>query len=434
MGKGGGGSPPPAPTQVSQLTIPEYAQPYMEKLLGRTEALTSRRLPVYTGARIAPQSVAQREVQQSVRNLQTPGGFRTAENMAVRAGQEALARSQYTPGQFQMMNVQAPGPIMGVQAPMLQQFGMQGAQTGFRPQVSTPAMFGNLQAQAYMSPYMQNVVDIQKRKAIEDAQLTQLGANLAAPRQGTYGGARQLLAQTQREKGLREQLGDIQARGLQTSFEQAQQQFERDRAALMQAEALRTDVGLKTALANLDAEQQARVQNLAATLQTQGLSADQALKAALANQQQYGQFQEMAQRAELANQEQYANLQKMAEQSRQFGADLGLRGVDLFGAAGRDVSGIATQQAEIDLRQKQLQAQIAEQERLARQAELDAELARFQEEQSAAYKQLGFMSDILRGTGALAGGRAVYEAPQSLAQQAVGVGLPALALARGLGA
>jgi hypothetical protein len=96
MGKGGG-SPPPAPTQVSQLTIPEYAQPYMEKLLGRTEALTSRALPVYQGQRIAAPGVAQREVQQSVRNLQTPGGFRTAENMAVTAGQEALARSQYKP-------------------------------------------------------------------------------------------------------------------------------------------------------------------------------------------------------------------------------------------------------------------------------------------------------------------------------------------------
>lgn len=404
MGKGGG-SPPPAPTQVSQLTIPEYAQPYMEKLLGRSEALTSRRLPVYTGERVAAPSVAQREVQQSVRNLKTPGGFKTAENMAVMAGQEALARSQYTPGQFDMMTVRPQ---------QLQQFGMQGAQTYYRPQIATPAMFGTQQAQAYMSPYMQSVVDVQKRKAIEDAQLAQLGQNLAAPRQGTYGGARQLLAQTQREKGLREQLGDIQAKGLQSSYESAQQQFERDRAALMQAEALRTDVGLKTALANLDAEQQARVQNLAAALQTQGLSADQALKSALANQQQY------------------ADIQKMQEQSRQFAGELGLKGVEQFGAAGRDVSGIATQQAEIDLRQKELQAKIAEQERLARQAELDAELARFQEEQSAAYKQLGFMSDILRGTSNLAGGRSVYEAPQSLAQQAVGVGLPALALARGL--
>jgi hypothetical protein len=81
--------------------------------------------------------------------------------------------------------------------------------------------------QAYMSPYMQNVVEIQKQQAIEDAQRAQLGANLGAARQGTYGGARQTLAQTQREAGLNKQLSDIQAQGLQSAFDQAQksQQF-----------------------------------------------------------------------------------------------------------------------------------------------------------------------------------------------------------------
>ena len=74
-----------------------------------------------------------------------------------------------------------------------------------------------------MSPFMQNVVDVQKREAITDAQKTQLGANLAAARQGTYGGARQLLAQTERERALGQQLGDIQARGLQSAFDAASQ-------------------------------------------------------------------------------------------------------------------------------------------------------------------------------------------------------------------
>ena len=404
MGKGGG-SPPPAPTQVSQLTIPEYAQPYMEKLLGRTEALTSRALPVYQGQRIAAPGVAQREVQQSVRNLQTPGGFRTAENMAVTAGQEALARSQYTPGRFDMMNIQAPN---------LNQFGMQGAQTYFRPQISTPAMFGTQQAQAYMSPYMQTVVDVQKRKAIEDAQKAQLGQNLASARQGTYGGARQALLQAEREKALTEGLGDIQARGLQTSFESAQQQFERDRAAQMQVQALATDVGLRTSLANLDAESQARVQNLASQLQTQGLAADAALKAALANQQQF------------------LEAQRLQEQSRQFSGELGLKGAQALTAAGGTSADIAGRESQAEMAMRQLQLQAGQQEQAARQAQIDAQIRAFQEEQQSPYKQLGFMSDILRGTGSLAGGRAIYEAPQSFAQQAVGLGLPALALARGL--
>jgi len=90
-------------------------------------------------------------------------------------------------------------------------------------------------AQQYMSPYMQNVVDIQQRQAIEAARQAQLGGNLAAARQGTYGGARQALLQAQRESGLRTQLGDIQAQGLQRAYEQSQQQFGADRAANLAA-------------------------------------------------------------------------------------------------------------------------------------------------------------------------------------------------------
>jgi hypothetical protein len=218
-------------------------------------------------------------------------------------GLESLLRSQYSPTQFQRMDAQAP---------QLQRYGMQAAQTGFRPDLQfyqigapaergTPMMtaaqtgfrpqlegageFTGATAQKYMSPYMQQVVEVQKQKAIEDAQKTQLAQNLGAARQGTYGGARQLLAATEREKALGEQLGQIQATGTQAAYEQAAQQFERDRTAKLQVQALETDVGLKTALANLDSNQQAAVQNQAAQLQMQGLNADQALRIALANQQ-----------------------------------------------------------------------------------------------------------------------------------------------------
>jgi hypothetical protein len=404
MGKGGS-SPPPQPTQVSQLTIPEYAKPYMEKLLGQTEALTGQPLRVYEGERRAAPSQTQLDLYKSVSQMQTPGGFKTAQDMAKFGGSEALRLSQYTPSQFQMERV-------GTQP--LQQFQMTAAQTGFRPDIQPAEQFTAETAQQYMSPYMQQVVDIQKRKAIEDAQQAQLGQNLAAARQGTYGGSRQAVLQAQREKALGENLSDIQFRGQQAAFEQAQQQFERDRAAKMQTQALSVDVGLKTALANLDADAQSRVQNLAAQLQTQGLSADQALRSALANQQQF------------------ADMQKMAEQSRQFGTETGLRGAEQYARAGALTGELAGAEAQANVALTQLQSQIASLEQQGRQAEIDALIAKFQEEQAGPFKQLGFMSDILRGTGSLAGGRAIYEAPQSLAQQAVGLGLPAYAMYRGL--
>ena len=77
--------------------------------------------------------------------------------------------------------------------------------------------------QMFMSPYMQNVVDVSKQEAIRDAQKAQLAVNLGAARTGTYGGARQLLATTERERNLQDQLAQIQATGSQKAFEASQQ-------------------------------------------------------------------------------------------------------------------------------------------------------------------------------------------------------------------
>jgi hypothetical protein len=76
--------------------------------------------------------------------------------------------------------------------------------------------------QQYMSPYVQNVIDVNKAEAIRDAQKGLLAGNLAAARQGTYGGARQLLSQTEQERNLQTKLGNIQATGLQNAFDAAQ--------------------------------------------------------------------------------------------------------------------------------------------------------------------------------------------------------------------
>jgi hypothetical protein len=76
--------------------------------------------------------------------------------------------------------------------------------------------------QQYMSPYMQNVVDVNKAEALRDAQKGLLAGNLDASRKGTYGGARQLLGQTEQERNLQNKLGTIQAQGMQQAFDAAQ--------------------------------------------------------------------------------------------------------------------------------------------------------------------------------------------------------------------
>jgi hypothetical protein len=84
------------------------------------------------------------------------------------------------------------------------------------------SMLSPEQTQNYMSPYAQNVIDVNKAEALRDAQKGLLAGNLGAARQGTYGGARQLLAQTEQDRNLQTKLGQIQSMGLQNAFEAAQ--------------------------------------------------------------------------------------------------------------------------------------------------------------------------------------------------------------------
>jgi hypothetical protein len=116
--------------------------------------------------------------------------------------------------QFQQaLGTQLGGMTMPDQFALAEQTGQAGA-AGLQALLGVQAPeFGSTQAEQYMSPYFQNVVDAQQRQAIDAARQSQLGGNLAAARQGTYGGARQAILQSQRESGLRTQLGDIQAQG-----------------------------------------------------------------------------------------------------------------------------------------------------------------------------------------------------------------------------
>jgi hypothetical protein len=90
-------------------------------------------------------------------------------------------------------------------------------------------------AEAFMSPYMQNVVDVQQAEAKRQAQIagTQRGAQYA--KAGAFGGARQAIENAEANRNLQTQLGGIQAQGLQSAYNQAQQQYNAERNAQLQA-------------------------------------------------------------------------------------------------------------------------------------------------------------------------------------------------------
>jgi hypothetical protein len=339
------------------------------------------------------------------------------------------------------------------------------AQTEFQPdlnyfQMQGPQQFGGVQAQQYMSPYAQNVTDIQKREAIRDAQKGQIVQDLGAARQGTYGGSRQLLAGLERERNLGTQLGDIQARGSQSAYENAQAQFERDRAAGMTAggqnlqaalgvQQLGAQTGMQSALANLDSASQANVQNLAAQLQTQGLNADQAMRAALANQQSeltVGQqnlssaleTQRLGTTAGLealrANQQADLERQRMTEQSRQFGSQQQLAGLAQAGQMGQTLSNIGSAQQQADQARLAMQQGTAAQQQAMNQQYLDTAYQDFIRQRDYPMEQMQQYSSLLRGVPVTPNSTATTYAPSpGLGQQLMGAGLGALGMYKTLG-
>jgi hypothetical protein len=306
---------------------------------------------------VAPMSQFQTEVGKELMNLGLPGAY----GFANEAGQVAGA------GLENLLGMQAER----VAAPELTQY-----------QLASPEMFTSEAAQRYMSPYVQNVLDIQQRQAIDAARRAQLGTNLAAARQGTYGGARQALLQGERESGLRTQLGDIQARGLQEAYTNAQSMFERDRAAQL-------GVGQ---------------QNLAAALGVQQLGAGQSLEAQRANQA--------------------AGLE--AGQQR-LGAATGL--TSLAGTMG----GLGTQQLAGQLDILKTQGAFGDLQRGIYQQQLDADRADLTRRAEYGRSQIGDLSNLLRGIPMTDTTQTTSTPPPSFASTLTGLGLTGLGVYNMLG-
>lgn len=330
--------------------------------LSGEQAYLSRFAPVFQAGLMGAGSVAglsplQQQVGTSVSQLAAPDQY----SLATQAGQASASGLQG------LQNYQS----MGVTAPELTQF-----------QLADPRTFSSTVAREYMSPYMQDVVARQQAAAIKSAGEAQLGQNLAAARQGTYGGARQALLQGQREAGLQTTLADIQAKGLQSAFENAQAQFERDRAAQM-------GVGS---------------QNLQAALGVQQLGAGQSLQAQLANQA----------------------AQQQAAQTR-LGAAQGLGG--LAGTFGQ----LGTQQLAGELDILKTQGAFGDLQRAVQQQQMDAQRNMLMDQAQYGQTQVGQLSNLLRGIPLTSGTQTTTTPPPSFASQLTGLGLTGIGLYNMLG-
>ena len=230
MSFGGGGGGPTQTTSTSyQTNIPEYAQPYVETMLGATQKQLFQGTPTegggfdITGFQPYKAYGGTYDAQGNQTSYDPSKGIAGFQPMQTRA-QEGIANMR-VPGQFgQAMDVTGAG-IQGSLGTAGQGVGLSGlgyetagAGNRYAQQATDPNAM-----QSYMSPYMQNVVDIQQREAQRAADVARTGRNAQAVQAGAFGGSRQAIMDAEAERNLSLQKGDIQATGLQSAFKEAQQ-------------------------------------------------------------------------------------------------------------------------------------------------------------------------------------------------------------------
>lgn len=189
---GGGGGPTTSYSQTSN--IPEYAQPYVEKMLGATEKQVftedSNGNPTgfqpykpYQGETVAGFSPMQQQAMQGIQNYQLPDQTGAASRMTGYAGLGAL-------GEGQRYSQQATDPNA---------------------------------TSAYMSPYIQNALQPQMQEAARQSDIQGQQNAGQAVNAGAFGGSRFGLQEAERQRNLGTLQNQIYGQGMQNAFQNAQQ-------------------------------------------------------------------------------------------------------------------------------------------------------------------------------------------------------------------
>ncbi len=439
---GGKGSQVQADQTVRQTNLPEYADPYFRRMLqGAEEALMpfqddlsnpiydadnnitgfqqKTTYQAYPGERIAPSSMygdiqGSRAMTRGIAQSGIPGmgeamGAQSEGMGAQREGMDVTRRGigyteegignlrgigQYDTGRF--------NPYSDFRMANYNQFGFQ-----------QPERFGGMAAAQYMSPYMDAVVGEQKRGAVQDFQRQQAGRDAAAVQAGAFGGSRQAVGDYLAEEGLMDTLGGIEATGRQQAFQQAAQQFGSDREARMQAERqqaaelARVQAGRAGELGRVqgaEAGELGRVQS--ATEQSRQFGAGQALAAEQAAMQGAGQLNTFAQ---------------------------GLGGLGMnVGQLGMNLSGLVERQRAADIQGAQLLDTIGRDIRAEDQGRLDLSYEDFVRQREYPQQQYERMAGILRGIPITPNIDQQRMAAYNPISQALGAGISALGLYKGL--
>jgi len=312
-----------APTQYQEQRVgfADQIAPYAEKLLGTAELYTD---------------VEENPYQQYMRDRQ----------------------AQFTPLQqqsFENAGLMQTAPQLGDATAMAGMAGLGALNTQYTFNPYQTQQFTGNNVQAYMSPYMQNVVERQQADAQRQSDIARQAQGAQAARSGAFGGSGDYLMRAQAAGNLARQKGDIQARGLQDAYQQAMGQFN-----------------------------QSQAQNLAG--------------------------------------------QQLNAQQQQFGAGLGLQGLQTAMTGAKSLADIGQTQYGQNLGLLDVQNRFGAQQQQQVQNALNTEYQDFLNYQNYPYKQMGFMSDMIRGLPMSQLSSTMYQQPPSMVQQVAGLGLTGKAL------
>lgn len=230
-------------TTTTSSDLPEYIKPYVDRFLPRAETVSTMQYQPYNGQRLA--------------------NFSTDTNNA-----------------FQMVRDTAGQAPTGITNAMQTAQGVAGFQPG---QISTGGI-PDMNMSAYMNPYVQNVLDVQKQRAQQKFMEDQQSRDASAVQAGAFGGNRRFVVDSLAQRDLNNQLQGIEAEGLQRAFDTATGLYTSDQARSLQAQMANEEARRMGAGLGLDAAKtQADLQKM---YQQYGLAGAEALSGIGAKEQQ----------------------------------------------------------------------------------------------------------------------------------------------------
>ena len=126
--------------------------------------------------------------------------------------------------------------------------------------------------------------------------------------------------------------------------------------------------------------------------------------------------------------QQFNTQNQLNAQQQQFGAGLGLQGMQAANQAASNLANIGQTQYGQNMGLLNLQNQFGGQQQQQMQNALNTEYQDFLNFQNYPYKQMGFMSDMIRGLPLTQQSQTMYAQPPSMLQQAAGLGITGKAL------